>query len=127
MPADWWQRLVEWFRVQRTRRELASDVPPLDTTEPEDVTLDALVDSLQATGAASLGAAVCVTDGDESVWLWASSEDDLLALRAACWKGWRPSALLAAWPSPENQAQVRLYALMDLKTFRNLVAALRAA
>lgn len=122
-----WERVRTWLLVRRATRALASELPPLDTGEPENVTLDALVDSLEATGKVALGAAVCVTDGDDSRWIWATSDDALLALRALVWKGWRPAAFLAAWPDPEQNAHVRLYVLTDIKTFRNIVAALRAA
>lgn len=122
-----WERFNTWWAVRRAKKALATSVPPLDMTEPEDVTLNDLVNSLEQTGKAALGAAVCVTDGDDSRWIWATGDDSLAALRAAVWRGWRPCGLFAAWPDPDNSAQVRLYVLTDLRTFKNLVVALQRA
>ena len=57
-----WERFNTWWAVRRAKKALATSVPPLDMTEPEDVTLNDLVNSLEQTGKAALGAAVCVTE-----------------------------------------------------------------
>lgn len=123
---QWWERFSRWLFLRRTMRALSSSVPPLDVEEPQNVTFDDLVTSLQLTAEVSLGAAVGVEEADGTArWFWASDEAAEAALRAAVWRGGVPRALLAAYPDPEDDAVVRVWVRLPLRRFRDLVRALR--
>jgi hypothetical protein len=127
MSNSLWERFTTWWFLRRTQRALASPVAPLDLVEePENVTFDDLVMSLQLTSAVALGAAVGVEEADGTArWLWASDEASEAALKAAVWRGGVPRALLAAYPDPDDDAICRLYVRLPLRRFRDLVNALR--